>query len=326
MTTTSRRAALRTLAMGSVGTGFAVAGGAACAMGRDEPAGPGVRRRGRAPTTFVVVGGASGTPGGINELALRGHRSVAVDLPGHRATDGQFALDYQCPQDAASLATRPSPMAGITLDDFAAAAVDVVRTVAGFGPVVVYGGSMGGATLNRVGNEVPELVDHIVYDSAFCPVELACADDYLATPEAADTLAAGLAGLVVADPSAIGALRANYRTADPAALAAVKEAFMAGADDGEFHQMLATLQPDESLTLGSDHCPADADTWGTIPRTYIRHQRDRMIPLALQDRMIDEADRLTPDNRFHVHTIDAPHAATAAQFAEVIDILDGLAA
>lgn len=77
-----------------------------------------------------------------------------MDLPGQRATDAQFALDYQCPQDPASLATRPSPMAGVGLDAYAAAAIETVRTVAEFGPVVLSGGSMGGATLNRVGNAV----------------------------------------------------------------------------------------------------------------------------------------------------------------------------
>ena len=58
-----------------------------------------------------------------------------------------------------------------------------VRTVAEFGPtVILYGGSMGGATLNRVGNAVPHLIDRIVYDTAFCCVDLACPEDYLTTP------------------------------------------------------------------------------------------------------------------------------------------------
>ena len=91
----------------------------------------------------------------------------------------------------------------------------MVRTVAEFGPVILYGGSMGGATLNRVGNAVPHLIDRIVYDTAFCCVDLACPEDYLATPEGSTTLAGNLAALVVADPAVIGAVRANYRTADP---------------------------------------------------------------------------------------------------------------
>lgn len=303
---------MRAAAVGAAAGGLTVAaGGTAQARGG---------RRGT--TTFVVVTGASGTPGGINALSLRGHRTVGVDLPGHGVTDAQFALDYQCPQRPESLATRPSPMAGVGLDAFADAAIEVVRTVARFGPVVLYGGSMGGATLNRVGNAVPHLIDRIVYDTAFCCVDLTCPNDYFTTPEGETSLAANLAALVVADPAVIGAVRANYRTADQDALAKLKEVMMAGATDAEFHGMLAYLHPDESLTVSSENSQVRAETWGRIPRTYIRHTEDRMIPIALQDRMIAEADRLTPDNRFDVHTIEAPHAANAAQFGQIVDILD----
>jgi pimeloyl-ACP methyl ester carboxylesterase len=310
----SRRTALRAAAVGAAAGGLALAAGGTVQAGQ--------RRRGT--TTFVIVTGASGTPGGINDLSLRGHRTVGVDLPGHGVTDAQFAIDYQCPQDPASLATRPSPMAGIGLDHYAAAAIEVVRTVAEFGPVILYGGSMGGATLNRVGNAVPHLIDRIVYDTAFCCVDLPSPEAYLGTPEGSTSLAGNLAEVIVADPSVIGAVRANYRTADPAALAKLKETFMAGASDAEFHGMLAYLQPDESLTVGGENSQVRADTWGRVPRTYIRHTADRMIPLALQDRMIAEADRLTPDNPFDVHTVDAGHAATAAEFAEIVAILDTL--
>ena len=308
----SRRTVVRAAA---VAGGLTLAGVGTTAQARSRKGGT---------TTFVIVTGASGTPGGIDALSLRGHRTVGVDLPGHRATDAQFALDYQCPQDPASLATRPSPMAGIGLDAYAEAAVRTVRTVAEFGPVVLYGGSMGGATLNRVGNAVPHLIDRIVYDTAFCCVDLACPEDYLTTPEGSTTLAGTLAALVVADPAVIGAVRANYRTADPEALAALKRALMADAGDAEFHTVLAHLQPDESLTVGREDSRVQAETWGRIPRTYIRHTADRMIPLALQDRMITEADRLTPHNRFDVHTVNAGHAATAEQFRQIVDVLDRL--
>ncbi|MEV6906005.1 alpha/beta hydrolase [Amycolatopsis sp. NPDC051071] len=311
----SRRTALRAAAAGTAAGGLTLAEGGSTAQARNG--------RG-STTTFVIVTGASGTPGGIDALSLRGHRTVGVDLPGHRATDAQFALDYQCPQDPASLATRPSPMAGIGLDAYTAAAIQTVRTVAEFGPVILYGGSMGGATLNRVGNAVPHLIDRIVYDTAFCCVDLASPEDYLTTPEGSTTLAGNLAALVVADPTVIGAVRANYRTANPEALAALKETLMAGAGDAEFYSTLAYLQPDESLTVGRENSQVQADTWGHIPRTYIRHTADRLIPIALQDRMILEADRLTPHNRFDVHTVNAGHAATGEQFRQIVDILDRL--
>ncbi len=101
---------------------------------------------------------------------------------------------------------------------------------------------------------------------------------------------------------------------------------MAGASDAEFYGLLASLQPDESLTVGSEDSRVQAKTWGRIPRTYIRHTQDKLIPLALQDRMIAEADKLTPRNRFRVHSVDAAHAADPKAFGRVIEILDALAA
>ena len=50
-----------------------------------------------------------------------------------------------------------------------------------------------------------------------------------------------------------------------------------------------------------------ADTWGTIARTYIRPTGDRSLPVAMQDRLIAEADALTPDNPYDVHTLDTSH-------------------
>jgi hypothetical protein len=62
-----------------------------------------------------------------------------------------------------------------------------------------------------------------------------------------------------------------------------------------------------------------------VPRVYVRHLRDRIVPLALQDRMIREADRATPGNRFHVADLDASHVPNAAGLAELVDIYDALA-
>lgn len=50
-----------------------------------------------------------------------------------------------------------------------------------------------------------------------------------------------------------------------------------------------------------------ADTWGTIARTYIRLADDRSLPVAMQDRLIAEADALTPDNPYDVHTLATGH-------------------
>ncbi|MCM4077519.1 alpha/beta hydrolase [Paractinoplanes hotanensis] len=305
--------------------GLLGAAAGAAAVIATPAAAPAEGRRGRAVTTFVLVTGANGASSGDAELTLRGHRTVGVELPGHGAAAGQFRRSYQAPQDLAALATERSPMAGITLDDYVAATVTVVRRAARLGPVILWGGSMGGATVSRVANEVPRLISRLVYSSAFCCVDLPAIGDYLQTPEAAGTLILELGGASLADPAVIGATRTNFRTNDATVLAKMKEALCADATEAEFMAMLNASQPDESTQVPLADARGHKDTWGTIPRTYIRHTRDRLIPLPLQDRMIAEADRLTPHNRFDVRSVATSHAADGAGWAASVEILDELA-
>jgi pimeloyl-ACP methyl ester carboxylesterase len=319
MVARSRRNVLRTagLAAGAAGAG-AVGFGAGTQASADEDRLP------RGVTTFVFVSGSNGSAGGNSELGLLGHRSVGVPLPGHGPTSPQFSRAYQAPQDLAALATQPSPMAGVTLDDFVAATIDVVRRAAPAGPVILVGGSMGGATISRVANAVPHLLTRLVYDAAFCCVDLPSCGDYLFTPEGSTSLLLTMPG-AIGDPERIGGSRVNWRSADPEFLTKAKAALMAGGSEAEFLAMLASLQPDESVQVPVADARGEANTWGRVPRTYIRHTEDRAIPLALQDRMIAEADRLTPDNPFDVRSVATSHAATADAWPEIIEILHGLA-
>ncbi|MGH3941637.1 MAG: hypothetical protein ACRDTG_24005 [Pseudonocardiaceae bacterium] len=125
-----------------------------------------------------------------------------------------------------------------------------------------------------------------------------------------------------ADPTRTGATRNNLRSADPEYLWALKAALLAESTDEQFRTALNFgMQPDESFQVVSATVQADAHTWGTIPRTYIRDTLDRALPLPLQDRMISEADALTPDNKFEVHRVAASHAGILLHPAELADIL-----
>ncbi|MER6756917.1 alpha/beta fold hydrolase [Micromonospora echinofusca] len=275
-------------------------------------------------STFVFVPGA-----GSNsftwapmqrELALRGHRSLAVDLPGH-GFGATFPAAYQAPQDLAALATTPSAMAGIGHADNVAHVLDVVRRVREHGPVILVGHSRGGLTLTGVANAAPELVDRLVYISAWC-----CAADtpagYQASAENASSALNDVGGLLAANPMELGALRFNWRTADPALLAILREAVLADGTDDEFHGYLNTLEPDESLDAGEER--ADPETWGRVPRTYVRLTADRAMPIALQDRFIADADELTPDNPFDVRSLDVSHAAVLVRPEETAALLSSL--
>ncbi|WP_181449243.1 hypothetical protein [Nonomuraea aridisoli] len=51
---------------------------------------------------------------------------------------------------------------------------------------------------------------------------------------------------------------------------------------------------------------------------------DRLIPPALQDRFIEEADRLTPDNPTDVRSVAAPHVGPFDRL-ELVEIFAELA-
>jgi pimeloyl-ACP methyl ester carboxylesterase len=306
-----------------------VAGATGLALSLATPHASATAKR-RGIPTFVFVTGASGTASNEPELVMRGYRWVGVELPGHAPTDEQFHASYQAPQDLQALATRPSPMAGITLDDFEAATIDVVRRVARLGPVILVGGSMGGATLNRVGNAVPHLIDHLVYQAAFCPSKLRSVAACLASPEGESSKGDALFAAAIGDPNVIGAVRMNWRLGGAEFLAAAKEALAGDSSDAEFLAFLNSSQPDESAEAGLADCAIDPVRWGRIPRTYIRHTLDQLIPLALQNRMIREANELTTvvhgrRSRFAVHDVATAHMPSRAKNGEVIEILDAIA-
>jgi len=257
------------------------------------------------------------------ELALLGHRSFAVDLPGH-GLDAQYPVAYQAPQDLGAWAVEPSTLAKVTLRDNADMVVDVVRRVAEYGPVVLVGASLGGTAISVAGNLLPDLVNRLVYISAWSCVERANPIEYFGEPEFAANLMGPLSALNVGDPAELGVGRANYRTTDTKLLTALKAALAGDITDEQFRAFLNILQPDESLAVMSGDARVEADTWGTIARSYIRLTDDRCLPIAMQDRLIAEADALTPDNPYDVHTLDTTHVGFVFRAAEVAAILDKL--
>ncbi|MFD4762708.1 alpha/beta hydrolase [Streptomyces sp. NPDC058439] len=278
--------------------------------------------------TFVFVHGAFANSFSFAplqaELALLGHRSVAVDLPGHgfKAT---FPAAYQAPQDLNALATEPGSIKGVTLADNAAHVIEVLERAKRNGPTILVGHSRGGITITAVGNSRPELIDRIAYVSAWCPVDLDV-NDYYAEPEMAEVDLGAFAPAVVGNPTELGLIRTNFRTADPAALAAFRQAFSADLTDDEYRTFLNTFQPDENLDVGTSADRARATTWGRIPKTYVRLASDAGIPLAMQDRMIREADTLTPDNPFEVRTLEGSHLRWLARPKPAAELLADLAA
>ncbi|MFI5943508.1 alpha/beta fold hydrolase [Streptomyces uncialis] len=278
--------------------------------------------------TFVLVHGAFANSFSFAplqaELGLLGHRSVAVDLPGHGFA-ATYPRAYQAPQDLEELATAPGAVKGVTLADNAAHLIGTLERARRNGPVILVAHSRGGMTATVAANQRPDLIDRIVYVSAWCPVDLDVSA-YYAEPEMATVDTTGVASAMVGNPAELGLLRSNFRTADPGALAALKAAFLADGTDGEFMVFLNTFQPDENLDVGSPDDRAQADTWGRIPKTYIRLTEDTSMPLAMQDRIIREGNRLTPKTPYDVRTLTSSHLKWLVDPAPAARVLGEIAA
>jgi pimeloyl-ACP methyl ester carboxylesterase len=276
--------------------------------------------------TFVLVPGSGATSFMwaplVRELALRGHRALPVELPGH-GFDAVFPAGFHCPQDLDVLASARSPLAELTLADYVAHTLEMVRAVAVHGPVVLVGTSMGGSVVTGVANTAPELLARIVYIAAYCCVELPSLLAYSQTPEHTESLIPTAPQF--GDPASTGAGRTNPRTGDMHELAALHTLLMADLDPARVPAVLNyATQPDESVQAVYADARVEPATWGRVPRTYLRTACDRALPPALQDRMITEADTLTPANPFDVHTLNASHLAPITRAGDIADILTGL--
>ncbi|MEW1614816.1 MULTISPECIES: alpha/beta hydrolase [unclassified Streptomyces] len=263
------------------------------------------------PTFVCVPGGSSNARawGPLqNELALLGHRSYAVDLPGHGDRADHPAAYYQQPQDLAALVTAPSPMRGITLRDNVRHVVDVLHRLAPFGPLVLAGNSFGGLTVTAVANAVPELLDRVVYLSAVCLSDAAMLTEEWDVLDD-NVLDAAAARITVADTGNQGVIRLNWRAAhaDSGLFAQLKAAVMADSTDHQFRLLLDSMDPDENYAVMEEGAVARAARWGKVPHTFVRLTEDLSIPPAVQDYMVRKADELTPENPFDVRTLAASH-------------------
>lgn len=252
----------------------------------------------------------------VGRLVAMGHRAFAIDLPGS-GRNAEYPQSY-LRNDFAAFATEPSPIANIGLADYTNAVVAQVEKMAAHGKVTLVGHSMGGLTITRVAEAVPDLLERLVYLSAYVPVRLASANDYSQLPENKP----GISGaLVVADPVATGAVRINPRNGDPEYVEHGRLALYNDVTTEEYVKYAVAFDPDLPVRVGVEDARGTVERWGKVPRVYIRTTEDHTVPPALQDRMILEADAATPHNKFVVHTLPSSHSAFASMPDRLVSTL-----
>lgn len=241
-------------------------------------------------------------------LAAAGHRCTAIDLPG--CGSGAALPASYVAQDLAALSTEASPVAHVTLQDQTAAVVSALVDLQAHGPVVVVAHSAGGLPVTAALEQAPERVDRVVYVAAHCPVAFPNMLGYLGAPESAG---AALAAAFLGDAQALGAVRINPRSADPDYQSLLHQGFYNDLDAADARAFIARMTPDLPARIAIDEVRVTPRRWGRVPRSFIRTLRDHALPLALQDRMIADADALTPWNPFDVHGLDSGHSPFASR-------------
>ncbi|OLR92976.1 alpha/beta fold hydrolase [Actinokineospora bangkokensis] len=242
------------------------------------------------------------------ELAALGVASAAVDLPGH-GVDAPVPSGYFAPGQP-GLDSEKSALADLTLGEAADTVLDLLAAARPrFPRVVLVAHSAGGATASAAVERAPELVDHLVYLSAFVPAGRPRFLDYITAPENADAIIIPSAG----DPEVLGAVRINPLSPDPDHVATIRRALLddlpADAPDG----WRALLHPDLPLAIPSTPVEVTPQRWGRVRRTYVRLLDDLALPLVTQDLMIAESDARTPDDPFEVRTLPGGHSPFAVR-------------
>ncbi|MFF2507708.1 hypothetical protein ACFVTY_30680 [Streptomyces sp. NPDC058067] len=100
---------------------------------------------------------------------------------------------------------------------------------------------MGGTVLTRAAQQVPELIGHMVYLTAFMPASDVPAIAYIQSPENAGEL---IGPSLRADPAVIGALRFDLASEDAAHRQQLRQAFFSDVDPVVADAALGLLSPD----------------------------------------------------------------------------------
>lgn len=260
----------------------------------------------------------------IPMLAARGHFSMASDLPAH-GRNARFPASYFVrPLNQEAWAKEISPVAATTLEDNTDSiirTIDAVRAL-GFEKVILLGHSMGGVSITKVAELVPEKIAKLVYLTAFMPAIGLPGAFYVEQPENRGEL---VGPQFPSHPMVTGALRIDQRSADPVYRANTKLAFYGDLSQAEFEGVANLMIPDVPAQPFGTAFNTTPARWGALPRHYIKCSRDRALRPLLQQRFINEANGFVPHNPTKVHELDSDHSPFLTQPVALANLLASIA-
>lgn len=252
-------------------------------------------------------------------LAARGFPVHVVDLPGAGAKARTPVSWSRKPFDAAAFAAEPSPNAGVTQEERTRAVVEVLKSAGR--PVILVGHSMGGATISDVVETAPELVEAVVYLTAFL---LPPGMPPLAMIEHETMVESLVPTLFVANPAEVGALRLNPGAEDPVYRGRLKAAFYEDLADADLAGLVARLHCDEPVATVTYPSAVTPGRFGTVKRHYIRCTEDCAIPVTGQDYMIAAVDHAMGNATIR-HTLASSHSPFFSRPTELVNLLAEIA-
>jgi pimeloyl-ACP methyl ester carboxylesterase len=185
----------------------------------------------------------------IPELRARGHKALAIDLPGH--------------------GDDPTPPGQVTFDDYVAAVIGAVDGLAE-APVLL-GHSLAGMVISATAERVPEKLKRLVYLAAHLPKD----GDSLLSLEGRNPQPCVTRHLrPVSDGAAVLVARDK-----------VRELFYADCAYEDAAAAIARLRQEPAAPLGSALRLTEG-RFDRVPRTFITTEQDRAIPLVFQQQMI----------------------------------------
>jgi pimeloyl-ACP methyl ester carboxylesterase len=253
----------------------------------------------------------------LGRLTADGTRALAVDMAGHGLRARRPAAPTARPFDPAALAAEPSP-ASADLDEAAALFIAQARALGGGAPVTAVAHSMGGNVLTRAVQDAPGLFAHAVYVTAFMPASGVPAAAYIFAPENEGDL---VQVAMVADPAAIGGLRLDTASPDPAYRQLLRDAFFGDVGADVADAAIGLLTPDAPAGIAAGATTLTADGWGSVPRTYVVCTRDRALQPPMQRRFIELADAAFPGNPTAVYTLESSHSPFLSMPGELASII-----
>lgn len=226
----------------------------------------------RAPATFVLIHGAWQGAWAwrrvVHLLEPRGHRAIAIDLPGNGHND-----------------MPPGDVTTMIYAEHVAAQIDAIE-----GPVIVVGHSMGGTVAAQVSELRPERIAVAIYLCAFLLPDGESVLDFYARAWD-DTMTGAHARVTYSDDGLLSMI-------DPESAKAV---FYAQAEPEAAKIAVRLLTPQPEGGRRSKLKLSDGN-FGRVPRVYIETLQDASVFHELQQRMYTE----TPCA--HIFTLNTDHA------------------